>query len=263
MFIYTIIEVGTPRKYYSNNITQLQELQQAVNDIYAHGGGDCPELGMEGILRALYLVNPDSNVIVLTDASPKDADKKQEVINKANEVRNSIHFFLARDGCDDFSPYLDVANATEGIVVNQITDFEAFAEFADKVGRFQLTNTAAEMKRKREVSENCVTFHASIFTQVIDILFSSNNLVATITSPSGVMDVITATGNIAVHEIETPETGEYRLCSSLEFDYSLIITNVLDFFVEYTNENGSARTSLPPEGSFNFIAIILLLLLLF
>lgn len=83
----------------------------------------CPELGMTGTLSALNLANPDSNVIVLTNASPKDVNDTQKVINGANKLRNSIHFFLSRDGCGDFSPYLEVANATFGIVVNRIDDF--------------------------------------------------------------------------------------------------------------------------------------------
>ena len=58
--------------------------------------------------------------------------------------QNSIHFFLSRDGCGDFSPYLEVANTTYGIVVNWIDDFEAFAEFADKVGRFRLELAAID-----------------------------------------------------------------------------------------------------------------------
>ena len=90
---YISVEVGVPAKYFSNNITQLTELEQAVTALNAHAGGDCPELGMTGILNALDLVNPDSNIIVLTDASPKDLEKKQQVIDKANEVKNSVHFF--------------------------------------------------------------------------------------------------------------------------------------------------------------------------
>lgn len=217
-----------------------------MNNIYAHGGGDCPELGMTGILNALTLVNPDSNVIVLTDASPKDEAKKQQVIDKANEVRNSVHFFLARDGCGDFSLYLQVASETQGIVVNQITDFEAFAEFADKVGRFTLEDS--ESKRKRRAAENCITFTFSIFSQSVAILFSSSSLTITITSPSEVVDTVTSAGTIATYSIDNPEAGEYTACSAVEFEYSLTSATNLDFFVEYINVNGSS-TSLPPAGS--------------
>ena len=235
-------------KYYSNNITQLRALEVAVNAIYAHGGGDCPELGMTGILNALALVNPDSNVIVLTDASPKDVTKKQQVIDKANEVRNSIHFFLSRSGCGDFSPYLEVASKTEGIVVNQISDFEAFAEFADRVGRFTLEDSGS--KRKRQ-AENCITFSLSIFSQSVAILFSSSSIHITITRPSGVTNTVTSTGTIATYNIDSPEAGEYRVCSAVDFEYSVTSTTTLDFFVEYINDNGSS-TSLPPAGSYTY-----------
>ena len=84
-----------PKKYASNNLTELAELEQAVDALSATGGGDCPEFGMTGILNALSLANPISNVIVLTDASPKDEDRKEEVINEAIKKENSIHFFLS------------------------------------------------------------------------------------------------------------------------------------------------------------------------
>ena len=223
-----------------------------MNALYAHGGGDCPELGMTGILNALDLVNPDSNVIVLTDASPKDEEKQQQVIDKANEERNSIHFFLSRSGCGDFTPYLDVAAATEGIVVNQISDFEAFAEFAEKVGRFTFDDS--ESKRKRQVSENCIMFSLSIFSHSVAILFSSSSIDITITSPSGVTDAVTSTGTIVTYNLDSPEAGEYTVCSSLAFEYSFTATTGLDFFVEYIDANGSS-TSLPPAGSYKVMIL--------
>ena len=63
----------------------------AVNETMADGGDDCPELGMTGILNALSLAVPDSNVIVLTDVSPKDVNRTQEVIDRVTELRNSIY----------------------------------------------------------------------------------------------------------------------------------------------------------------------------
>ena len=217
-----------------------------MNALDAHDGGDCPELGMTGILNALALVNPDSNVIVLTDASPKDVSKKQQVIDKANEVRNSIHFFLSRDGCGNFTPYMDVANETEGIVVNQISDFEAFAEFADEVGRFKLADD--ENRFKRQILQNCITFSLSIFSHSVAILFSASSINITVTSPSGVITTVTSAGTIATYNIDTPEAGEYRACSPVEFEYSLTAGTNVDFFVEYTGVNGS-RTLLPPAGN--------------
>ena len=229
----------------STNIDELNALEQAVNAIYAHGGGDCPELGMIGILNALSLSDSDSNVIVLTDASPKDAHRQSEVIAKANELRVSVHFFLSRSGCGDFTPYLQVASATEGIVVNQIDDFEAFAEFADKVGRFTLESLDGGSRKKR--ASRCVAYTVSIFIKSVSILFSSSGIISvSITNPSGTVETVSSSGSIATYNKENPEFGNYRMCSSTEFEYSLSTSFDLDFFVEY-HYNGSI-VSKPPAG---------------
>ena len=247
VFTYICVEVGVAAKYFSNNITQLRELEQAVIALTAHDGGDCPELGMAGILNALELVNPDSNVIVLTDASPKDLEKTQQVIDKANEVANSVHFFLARDGCGDFSPYLAVARETEGIVVNEINDFEIFAQFAETAGRFTIEESGS--RRKRQISENCTLFSLSIFSYSVTVLFSSSSIQnITITNPSGVISNVSSPGTIATYNLDTPEAGEYRICSTVEFEYSVTAPVSLDYFVEYTDVNGSS-TTLPPAGT--------------
>ena len=238
-----------PQKYAANNLTELAELEQAVNALHATGGGDCPELGMTGILNALSLANPVSNVIVLTDASPKDEDKKEEVISEAVRKENSIHFFLSRDGCGNFTPYLDVARETFGIVVSRIDDFEAFVEFADKVGRFTTEVLGDDSgKRKRQTSEYCVNFTASVFTKSIDILFSfsSTKSVITITNPVGSTDRIEARGTIATYNKENPLTGVYIMCSATPFEYSLSTKSDFDFFVEY--HVNTSRTLLPTPG---------------
>ena len=232
-------------------MTELAQLQQAVNALRAHGGGDCPELGMTGILNALSLANPVSNVIVLTDASPKDIEKKDAVIREAVRKENSIHFFLSRTGCGNFTPYLDVAKATYGVVVNRIDDFEAFVEFADKVGRFttELLGDGGSKKKRQIPVGNCVNITASVFTKSIDILFSflSTGSAVTITNPVGSVDNIAARGTIATYSKKNPPAGEYKICSTRAFEYSLSTKSQLDFFVEYYVN--ASRTLLPTPGT--------------
>jgi len=232
--IFTSTAVGTPQRYGTNNLTQLNALKQAISELKATGGGDCPELGMTGILNALSLAVPNSNVIVLTDASPKDVEKQNEVIGKATELRNPIHFFLSRDGCGNFTPYIEVANATYGLVVNRIDDFEAFAEFANKAGRFYL---AVSSKRKRQLSENCIFFSASLFTTSINLLFSSVTSPIIIKTPfnegSGEGTTLSTSGSILTYSNDHPESGVYQACSDGTFTHSVSISSSLDFFVEY------------------------------
>ncbi|XP_065907491.1 hemicentin-2-like isoform X2 [Dysidea avara] len=254
-------DVGTPQIYSSTSVDELTELEREVNALRAHGGGDCPELGMTGILNALSLANPDSNVIVLTDASPKDVERKDEVIAKAVELHNSIHFFLSRDGCGDFSPYMDVAEATFGVVVNRIDEFEAFAEFADRVGRFFMGDDGDARKRDAS-SEHCFTFSSSLFTTSINILFTSVTHQINVTSPSGVKTMISTSGSVATYSNDEPEIGEYTMCSLGRFNHAISLTSTLDFFVEHFEKSfGIPVPELFPIGTIYVSQIYLPLIL--
>ena len=204
---------------------------------------------MTGILNALSLANNDSHVIVLTDASPKDVENKSAVISRAVDTRNSIHFLLSRD-CGDVTPYLDVAKETFGVVVNHISDFKAFAEFADKVLNFDTAPLDQSKERKRQASEDyCADISTSVFTESIDIFFSSisNGSVITISNPIGSINKITPNGNTATYNTSSPIGGTYKICSNKIMNISVSNPSDLDFFVTYVNVNISSA-SLPSPG---------------
>ena len=206
---------------------------------------------MTGILNALSLANLDSNVVVLTDAAPKDMERLDEVITKAMELRNSIHFFLSYD-CGDLTPYLNIAKETYGIVVHEIDDFEAFAEFANKVGKFKtkyLDDDSEKKKRQTFDFENCADVSTSVFTESVDIFFSSitTGSVITVTNPLGIVERIIAHGNTATYS-KSSVAGKYKFCSTNTLEYSFSIPSNLDFFVEYVDDNISS-TSLPAPGT--------------
>ena len=90
-----------------------------IQALYAHGGGDCPDMTFKGILEALK-EDPEDNspLYVFTDAPPKDAkgdnfDKvRMEVIFRGVNV-----YFFATVGCGDeasVKPFKDLARLTCG-----------------------------------------------------------------------------------------------------------------------------------------------------
>ena len=240
---------GIPQEYSANNLTELMELNQTITALSAYGGGDCPEYGMTGILSALDLVRKFSNVIVLTDASPKDKDRKMTVIKKAKDTKNFIHFFLSHDSCGDLTPYLEVADKTYGIVVNQIDDFEAMTKFINQHGFSPDSgNIETAGKKKKRGLYYCADYSTSLFTKSVDILFSSisSGTRITITPPAGSVDRIEARGTVTTYSKKDPPAGVYKICSTSTFRYSLSITSDLDFFVEYNIS--TSRTSLPTPG---------------
>ena len=79
--------------------TQAAAFVDAINDLRAHGGGDCPEYAFTGMLEALY-EDPEwgSPMYVFTDADPKDAteDRIEEVkaLARADVYGVTINFLL-------------------------------------------------------------------------------------------------------------------------------------------------------------------------
>ena len=137
--IYSLIMcykgVGTPAKYSATSATELAQLGTAVNVITANGGGDCPELGMVGILNGLSLSSQGGSVIVLTDASAKDASRTDEVIQAAFELGACVNFIFSREGCGTgFSNYRRVSQATKGSNFNDLISFNTLANQTQKTG---------------------------------------------------------------------------------------------------------------------------------
>jgi hypothetical protein len=76
----------------------INELQK----ISARGGGDCPELAMEGIKRALEKALFKSEIVVFTDADAKDTHLENAVTRLIQEKQARITFFITR-GCISLS----------------------------------------------------------------------------------------------------------------------------------------------------------------
>ncbi|XP_061188708.1 uncharacterized protein LOC133196872 [Saccostrea echinata] len=82
-----------------HSTTDGSEMKQWLHAMVAHGGGDCPEMAMAGIVNALKMANPGSCVFFFTDADAKDPEKANEVINLVNSKHMKLVYFLRGD-CD-------------------------------------------------------------------------------------------------------------------------------------------------------------------
>ena len=68
---------------------------EAVNNLNAHGGGDCPEPGMTGLYQALLHCLPESIIYYFSDAGLNDEWRKNEVESLAKEKKVKINFILS------------------------------------------------------------------------------------------------------------------------------------------------------------------------
>lgn len=87
----------------------------ALDVLKAEGGGDCPELALTGIGKALEQLPEGGHLFVVTDASAKDASLVSEVIPLARGKRIKVFFFLFDNICGTGEPaYTSIAHATGG-----------------------------------------------------------------------------------------------------------------------------------------------------
>ena len=67
----------------------------AVNNLTASGGGDCPELGMTGVYQALLHCPPETIIYYFSDADVKDEYREREIMSLAKEKKVKINFILS------------------------------------------------------------------------------------------------------------------------------------------------------------------------
>ena len=244
----------------SVTVRAVNQLLTDVHNLRAHGGGDCPEFGMTGILKTIELLdgiitrNPPRqtkhNIIVLTDASARDDNLYQTVINKANSQSGtqrdvSVHFFYSGGGCSDgFGHYENIKNATNGFSVNQI-DAANFRQFVDFV-------LAPQSTKKRSSNDHCHSFDISYFVSKFSSLFETSEQYITITKPDGSTEtVVTFSNSFAVYKVTNPQPGRWQACvSSGTLQHSLSVTVDLDLEIDYLKRVKSG--DLLPTNTFPF-----------
>ncbi|XP_062595641.1 von Willebrand factor A domain-containing protein 7-like [Saccostrea cucullata] len=68
------------------------EMIRWIEAIRVDGGGDCPEFALSGMLKGIELSGRNSKIFLCTDASPKDGNKKEEVIDglRAKSIKPTL-----------------------------------------------------------------------------------------------------------------------------------------------------------------------------
>uniref|UniRef100_A0A1I7TZZ9 Hemicentin-1 n=1 Tax=Caenorhabditis tropicalis TaxID=1561998 RepID=A0A1I7TZZ9_9PELO len=102
------------------NTTDSTYFMRQLSKVYVHGGGDCPEKTLTGILKALQISLPSSFIYVFTDARSKDYHLEEDVLNIIQEKQSSVVFVMTGD-CGNrthpgFRTYEKIAAASFGQV---------------------------------------------------------------------------------------------------------------------------------------------------
>nr|WP_315256779.1 hypothetical protein [uncultured Duganella sp.] len=107
-----------------------------IASLFASGGGDCPELAMNGMYNGLSLADPGGDLFMYTDATAKDASLSGAVISLAKSKDIKIYPMLF-GSCSPITPgFLQAAVETGGQVFFLFgSEAGAVTQLADLVGR--------------------------------------------------------------------------------------------------------------------------------
>ena len=215
-----ILGVGTPRRYVASNTTEKSQLLSDVNALYAHGGGDCPELGMTGIRNALSLSEQGGQLILLTDASAKDGSLTDQVIEEANNLDVIVHFMYSHSsGCGSGYPYYDrVKDATGGFRLDDLNRFEDLAmQLQNRRVAFNSISTSVNMSNisiPAESTEDCKGIPVSSLSESLSIAINPQAGLAhvSLTLPNGTESFDETVSSFTVKDFTSPQSGVWIVC---------------------------------------------------
>ncbi|GLH06652.1 Obscurin [Gryllus bimaculatus] len=120
---FALVEFNDPYARLLALTNDAAEYRSKLAKIRVNGGGDCPEMAMEGIKVGLENSNPGSYLFVFTDASAKDYMKQGEVENLIQRKKSKVIFVLTgKCGQSEMKPeylvYNRIAEVSNGQVFN-------------------------------------------------------------------------------------------------------------------------------------------------
>ena len=214
-------------------LNELQQFEQAVNNMIAYGGGDYPEYALSAMKEALEYslideygemfppMHYNSEMIVITDATSKLPELEPKVIERANIQGVSIYFILSdHGGLTSYSIYPNIANETGGIVYRGNHAAWSIIEFI--IGLPE--DDSEEERKKRLALPTELTVEVSRLTFSLKVSTLTRGLssgTATITAPDKTVELETIEDGVMIYLKANPLPGVYM------FDIDTVVNDYL------------------------------------
>lgn len=203
--------------------------KSAISDLFASGGGDCPELAMTGMLQGLAETEEGGSLFMFTDATAKDSSLAGNVSSLATSKDIKV-FPILFGSCSPIDPgYIRVANESGGQLF-----------FLDRSEAGNITKLADAVVRSNSVDLLSIgdtlagapkSFSLPVDSTLTRITFSvSGTTDVVITRPGGapvaatdpdVAKIALSTG--ALFTITTPAVGNWMATVNGTGDFSLLV----------------------------------------
>lgn len=257
----------------------LQSLITTLDNIFQpESGGDCPEYSYHAINQSFFeldpffgtsLLQPGSQMIVLTDAPAKPGITAQQIISMAQVQSTCVHFFLGESSYNCFADepgsveeYRDIASATGGTVTSSEFDFASFVQSYNRgMPCRHLATATRRRRRKRNVPEesNCRAFRVSTLARRLKLSAMTNQDSVMVTRPDGteiqvgVVNPLAVGDHVAMFSESSPLPSEWAVCVkeggvSITVDVEVNL-DVTPLYVVQDAETGErVTTATPPPG---------------
>ncbi|MDD5269389.1 MAG: hypothetical protein PHO08_20115 [Methylococcales bacterium] len=217
---YLLERFGDPNVGTPSSFTDSGSFLSAVNSIVPSGGGDCPELSMEGTYNAVVAAENDSRLFTYTDASAKDAGKLSAVANLATKKRIQLTTALSGN-CSPYDPtYFELARRTGGQVFIT-TRTESGTTLANLMRPLVRNDVHLILQASLNLTGNQVNLSAPIDDTVKQAIFSVGMITKgtiALRRPNGALVQGTDTGITITDtigsktiEVNAPEPGDWKI----------------------------------------------------
>ncbi|XP_078472125.1 von Willebrand factor A domain-containing protein 7-like [Lampetra planeri] len=237
---YVLVTFSDPDVYEPLITKDWTEMYQALDSLQVGGGGDCPEMALSALERALQISQPGSDIYLFTDAGAKDEAEKKDAVQALLESTDSrLHVFntgsycMARTQRDLYSrasePRQNIYETLTALSGGQYI-LTTKDELADVLGSLELSLNAAPVSvRYVEVTTpDSVTFpvdsslseiavsvsgpasftvelflpSGDLATGVEELVSSSQNVVRRVTSVTPGIWTVKVTGSVGPHLVK-------------------------------------------------------------